>query len=181
MGYVEKYPEAIKGMIMVNCTLNITESFCESWSPKAAEFTGLTDNSPCGSRSREDITNKLGNHINNLREKDLFWKMGFSTKENEKMLDATYQEIPNWNGSFSSKAFGIEDYWQDYKSKTSAIDIPVLFFYGTKDWMVGPHHYRGINFPNQMLWPIEGGHIPFMENKDELQQAIIAYSTTHGF
>lgn len=179
MGYVEKYPESTKGMIMVNCTLNLTESFCESWSPKASEFTGIIDNSPC--ESPKDITSKLWNHINNLREKDLFWKMGFSVKENEKMLDATYNEIPNWNGSFSNLAFGIEEFWQDFKVKTSTTEVPVLFFYGTKDWMVGPNHYKGINFPNQMLWKYEGGHIPFMENKEELKQAILAFSATNNF
>lgn len=179
MGYVEKYPKSTAGMIMVNCTLNLTESFCDSWSPKASEFTEINDNSPCG--TRQGISNKLGNHIKNLREKDLFWKMGYSNKENEKTLDATYNEIPNWNGSFSSKAFAIDDFWQDFKIKSSTVHIPVLFFYGTRDWMVGPNHYQGINFPNQILWPVEGGHMPFMENKEQLQQAIISYSKTYNF
>lgn len=179
MGYVDKYPESTKGMIMVNCTLNLTESLCESWGPKASEFTGVPENSPCD--SPQNITSKLWNHVKNLREKDLFWKMGFSVKENEKMLDATYNEIPNWNGSFSNIAFDIEEFWQDFKAKTSTVDVPVLFFYGTKDWMVGPNHYKGIKFPNQILWEYDGGHIPFMENKEELQKAILSYSTTYNF
>ncbi len=179
MGYVEKYPEAIKGMIMVNCTLKMAESFCDSWSPKASEFTGVIDNTPCD--SREDITLKLGNHIKNLREKDLFWKMGYILKENEKIMDASYHEIQNWNGSFGNIAFDIEDFWQDFKVKTPTVNVPVLFFYGSKDWMVGPNHYQGINFSNQMLWPVDGGHMPMMENKEELQRAILSYSTTHNF
>lgn len=179
MGYVNKYPESIKGMIMVNCTLNLTESFCDSWSPKASEITGVSDNIPCD--SPENITSKLWSHINNLREKDLFWKMGFSVKENEKKLDATTQEIPNWNSSFGNKALNISDYWQDFKVNTAAVKVPVLFFYGSRDWMIGPNHYKGINFPNQMLWPVDGGHLPFLENQEELQQAINAYSTNNNF
>lgn len=179
MGYVEKYPASTMGMIMVNCTLNLIESFCKSWSPKASEFSGVPDNTPCD--SRENITNKLGNHIKNLREKDLFWKMGYTIKENEKIMDATYNEIPNWNGSFSSIALGIDDFWKDFKVNTPTVTVPVLFFYGTQDWMVGPGHYQGISFPNQMLWPVEGGHMPFMENKEELQKAITSYSISHNF
>lgn len=173
MGYIERYPEAVKGMIMINCTLDLKTSFCESWSPKAAEFSGIVDSTPCD--TPENIRFKLGNHISQLRDKDLFWKMGYTNKENEKILDATSNDIQNWNGSFGNKALEIADFWKDYRPSAPSIEIPVLFFYGTKDWMVGPEHYKNVNFPQQLLWKTEGAHMPFMENRNDLEEAILTY------
>lgn len=179
MGYYQRFPHSVSGMIMVNCTLNIKESFCESWGPKAAEFTGKS-HGPC-SNEPEDLREMLGFHINNLREQNAFWKMGYKDPENEKLIDATYGDIHNWNGSFSNLAFSISDYWENYKPHSSKVNIPVLFFYGSEDWMVGPDHYKNIDFPKGMMWESKVGHMPFMENREDLEQAILSFSSKHDF
>lgn len=179
MGYVERFPLSLKGMIMVNCTLNIKESFCESWGPKAAEFTGR-DSGPC-SDDPEDIREMLWSHITNLREQNAFWKMGYKDPGNEKLIDDTYGDIENWNGSYSNLAFSILDYWKNYKPNTTTVNIPVLFFYGSEDWMVGPDHYKDINFPGGLMWKSKVGHMPFMENKEDLEKAILAYKNNNNF
>src|SRR5690606_4204034 len=96
------------------------------------------------------------------------------------LLDATYAEIPNWNFNYGNAAFSYEDYWKDFKSATAGVSIPVLFYYGTMDWMVGPNHYRGMKFPNMLLWKNEGGHIHFIENKEDLNTAIITLKNTYN-
>ena len=50
--------------------------------------------------------------------------------------------------------------------------VPVLFYFGSRDWMVGPEHYRMIEFPDLLLWPAETAHMPFLENQNDLLQAI---------
>lgn len=177
MGYYELFPQAINGMLMINCTLDLKTSFCESWGPKAAEFTGTISSTPCD--TPDNIRNILGNHIQNLREKELFWKMGYQIKENEKIMDATYNDIENWNSSFGNQALNVEDYWKDYRPLTYNVQVPVLFFYGEQDWMVGPKHYEQIFFPNQMLVKTTGGHMPFMENQEELMEAITAFHSKY--
>lgn len=174
MGYLQEFPEVQKGMLMVNCTLNINESFCESWSPKAAEILGQKDSPTCETDTIP-LLQRMGIHINKLREKDLFWKMAYQDKKSDSIMNATYNDLPNYNYDLSSNALSIQEYWKDYKSATASTDIPVLFFYGTQDWMVGPNHYKGIEFPNMMLWKNEGGHIPFIENKEDLSQAVLSY------
>lgn len=173
MGYYKRFPESVKGMIMVNCTLNIKQSFCESWSPKAAEFTG-TPELPCPEDPAE-LRKVLDSHITNLRSQNAFWKMGYSEPENEKIMDATYNDISNWNGSFGNLALGIGDYWVNYKVDSKKVNVPVLYFYGTEDWMVGPDHYKGIDFPKEIKWKSEGGHMPFMENREDLEKAVLSY------
>lgn len=179
MGYIEKFPDAVKGMIMVNCTLNLKESFCDSWGPKAAEFTGKPV-SPCSAEPSK-LREMLGSYITILREQNVFWKMAYKDHENEKLMDATYGDIENWNGSFSNLGFSISDYWKNYKINTHKVEIPVLYFYGSEDWMVGPHHYKGINFPQRLMWSSKVGHMPFLENKKDLEKAILTYNSKYKF
>jgi proline iminopeptidase len=180
MGYLEYYPQSSKGLIMVNCTLDINESFCESWSPKAAEFLGITDLPGCANDT-VPLMDRMQSHIYELKQKDIFWKMGFETKEAEALLDATYTEISNWNFNYGNAAFSYEDYWKDFKPVTAGVSVPVLFYYGTKDWMVGPQHYKGMQFQNMLLWENEGGHIPFIENKEDLEKAISTFRKEYNF
>lgn len=179
MGYAEYFPEAQKGMIMVNCTLYLNESFCSSWAPKASEFLGREyegcekDSLPLLQRM-----NKLGNE---LREKDLFWKMAYSNPESQEIMNATYADIENWNYAFGNAAWNFEDYWRNFLPQAKNVKIPVLFYYGTTDWMVGPDHYKQVKFPNMLLWKSEGGHIPFQENRGDLQKAILSYKNNFLF
>jgi proline iminopeptidase len=72
----------------------------------------------------------------------------------------------------------IQDYWNDYgtlqRSKAS-----VLFYYGKNDWPVGHEHYKGIGFPNMILRGSDVIHFPFLENPEDLEEAIVTF--THQF
>ena len=179
MGYAEKFPEAQKGMMMINCTLYLNESFCESWAPKAYEFLGEKYEG-CENDSIP-LMQRMGELGNKLREKDLFWKMAYAEKENQAIMDSTWSEVENWNYDFGNAAWDYEEYWRNYKPITKDIEIPVLFFYGSKDFMVGPEHYRDVNFPKMLSWESEVGHIPFQENTNDLKKAILAYMNRYHF
>jgi proline iminopeptidase len=103
------------------------------------------------------------------------WKMGYASYENFKIMNATFNEIPNWNWGSEEYIVYTPDYWEDYKQYTPYIKLPVLFYYGKSDWNIGPEHYKGINFPNMILWGSDVGHMPFMKNKEDLEKAIIYY------
>ena len=180
VAYAEGYPEAHLGMMMINCTLNLEESFCESWAPKASEILADESFKSCALDTVPlmDRMNILGSK---LREKDKFWKMAYSNPQSEVVMNATFSEIENWNYDFGNHALKNEDYWKNYKPTTANIKIPVLFFYGTKDWMVGPDHYKTIKFPEMILWKSEGGHIPFQEDRENLEDAILTYTTKYKF
>ncbi len=175
MGYAERYPKSIKGMIMINCTLNMRESFCKSWFPEAYKILNIKDTTKCMNDSTSVLLNNLINLIGKLNEKNSTWKMTFALQNNEKRLNETYNEIPDWNHDFGNIAFTIKDYWNNYKPNTLSMRMPVLFFYGRSDWNVGPNHYKGIIFPNMILWGSNVGHMPFLENKSDLEKAIKQY------
>ncbi|HLN72958.1 MAG TPA: alpha/beta hydrolase [Prolixibacteraceae bacterium] len=179
MGYVERYPQSNKGMLMINCTLDIEESFRNSWITKAYEIMG--EENPAAKGDTMPVQQRLQEAIGLLHKKGLMWKMTYSSPEHEKQMNDTYKDIPNWNHDFSGKALNCKEYWKNYRPETSGIDIPVLVFYGTRDWLVGPDHYKGLNFPNKLLWKSEVGHMPFMEAKQDLEKAIVSYLDKYKF
>ena len=180
MGYADQYPDVILGMIMINCTLDMTESLQKTWIPKASEFLGLPPKNKYTNDSIPMI-DRFNAIAGQLNKKNLFWKMAFKNEKNAEMLDSTYQEIPNWNNDFSRQAMSIKEYWKDYKPLSSKMKMPVLFFTGNHDWMVGPENYKGVNFPRMILFKSDVGHIPFLENKSDLEKAIELYVNKFNF
>lgn len=173
MGYAKRYPKAQKGMIMLNCTISLKESACQSWLPKAAEMVGETYS--CDGDTTA-LPQRMGEFGGKLREKHIFWKMGSRSPGTFEELDRITSEIENFNYELGQYAMNYQDYWEDFKPYTAEVKVPVLYFYGTTDYMVGPEHYRSLNFPNLMLWENKGGHVPFIEDREDLERAILAYT-----
>ncbi len=180
MGYADQCPNVILGMIMINCTLNMTESLSETWIPKASEFLELPPKNMYTNDSIP-IVERFNEIVTQLKNKNLFWKMAFNKKENSEIMDSTYFEIPNWNSDFSRQAMSIKEYWNDYKPLSSKMKMPVLFFTGNQDWMVGPKNYKDVNFPQMILFKSDVEHIPFLENKSGLEKAIEMYINKYHF
>lgn len=178
MGYAERFPAAQKGMIMINCTINLPESACESWIPKAAEFVGETYTCEGDTVALPQRMNEYGGK---LREKDLFWKMGSGDPGTFPELDRISSEVENFNYDLSRYAMNYPEYWENFKPLTAKMPMPVLYFYGETDFMVGPEHYRNLKFPNLMLWKNKGGHVPFIEDRKDLSKAILAYTEKYKF
>ena len=178
MGYAEKYPAAQLGMIMLNCTINLPESACESWIPKAAEFVG--EKYSCEGDT-VPLPQRMGEYGGKLREKDLFWKMGSRDPETFKKLDLITAEIENFNYEFGQYAMNYPEYWENFKPHSDKMKMPVLYFYGSTDFMVGPEHYKGFKFTNLLLWKNNGGHVPFIEDKADLEKAILGFTEKYKF
>ena len=167
-------------MLMINCTLDLTESFNGTWIPKACEFLNLPRHNIYTNDSIP-LLDRLMGVIGKLNEKDLKWKMAFADEKNSIAMDASYEEIPNWNNDLAIHALSIKEYWNNYKPLATDMKMPVLFFTGDSDWMAGPENYKGVDFPNMMLYKSNVGHIPFMEDKDDLEKAILLYIKKHHF
>lgn len=174
MGYVSAFPEVINGLMFINCSLSLNDSFEKSWMPRAIEVAGEDTPAMC-----KDTTLPVYNRMilisPVLNQKNTRWKLFYEYEENNRIMSESYSYYKNWNGDFSEVGLDITDYWKDYRSQTQAVAQPVLFYYGVKDWAIGPEHYKGALFPNMLLWRSEGGHMPFLENKDDLTKAILTY------
>jgi proline iminopeptidase len=173
MGYVQRYPKVIKGMIMMNCVLNVNESYQDAYIPNAAKLLNI-DTTQIFNGSM-GLIDKMYVVIKMLQEKDLMWKMMYKEQENFQKMGQTFSEIPNWNWGSEEYIINTKDYYENFKQYTKMFKKPVLFFYGKYDLSVGPEHYIGVNFPKMMLWGSEVGHSPFLENKPDLSKAIHSY------
>jgi len=47
--------------------------------------------------------------------------------------------------------------------------------YGKTDWAIGPNHHKGVHFPDMIKWGYKGSHMPFLEGKEDLIEAIRHY------
>lgn len=182
MGYALRFPAVIKGMMMINCSLNLNESR-EDVVPKACDLLGIKDSGPYTDTTVTPTEHmaEIGALYSQLREKDLFWKMGYASYENYQVMSATFDEIPNWNKDLENASIDMADYGINFKPFTSGLSMPVLFFYGKTDYMVGPHHYQGVLFPNMILWGSDVGHVPFIENKADLEKAIAYFQEKYQY
>ncbi len=180
MGYAGRHPKVISGMLMINCTLDMTESFNNSWIPKACEFLDLPPDN-IYSNDSIPVLERLSGVIGKLNEKNLRWKMAFTDEKNSIAMDASYDEIKNWNYDLGNNGLSVKEYWIDFKPLAMNMKMPVLFFTGNSDWMAGPENYKGVHFPNMLLYKSDVGHIPFIENKGDLENAIIQYIKKYQF
>ena len=179
-GYAVAHPEVQQGMIMLNCTLNLKESLNESWMPKAREILGVDDVEIC-SDDRIVIMERLNKLLKELLAQGIFWKMTYNSPENEQTVNATSGDIVNRNKDAQKAVLEVSDYWDDFKHFTMEIDVPVLFFYGKSDWMAGPLHYQGVKFPQMLLWESRVGHIALLENRPDLEKALVTFLKKYKF
>ena len=180
MGYVTDRPNSVAGMIFINGTISLEDSFGKSWLPKALELTGA-DVPPACTDTSLPLYGRMSAIIPVLVEKGIIWKLFFADEGNSRKMNDTYSHFQSWNGDQSEIILEFSDYWQDFSVETPKVKQPVLFFYGKKDWAVGPDHFKIAAFPNMMLWGSDVGHMPFLENIPDLEKAITSFVERNGF
>ena len=180
MGYVSSNPNSISGMIFINCCLSLNDSFVKSWMPKALELAGpdapalSCDTSVC-------VFDRMLAIMPVLNEKGEMWKIFFDSRDNSYKMNETYRNFNSWNEDQSEEILNLSDYWLDYSKLSQSVSQAVLFYYGTSDWAIGPEHYKLAAFPEMLLWESKVGHMPFLENKPDLENAIKKYIQQYEF
>lgn len=180
MAYVNEKPNAISGMIFINCTLSMNDSFGKSWLPKAIELAGKDVPEICRDSS-VSVYNRMLAIMPVLGEKNEMWKIFFNRQDDSRKLNDTYGNFNSWNSDQSEKILENDEYWNDFRKFAPKVKQPVLFYYGKTDWAIGSEHYKGLNFPEMILWGGDVGHMPFLENKADLFEAIKSYIRKYNF
>ncbi len=171
MAYVKSYPKAIKGLMFINCTLDMNDSFGNSWLPKAIDLLG--DETPAICRDTTvSVYQRMLAIMPVLGKKGEMWKIFFNHEEDSWKMNETYSKFESWNGEQSEQILEFDEYWQDFRNYSAKVSQPVLFYYGETDWAIGPEHYKGAKFPEMILWGSEVGHMPFLEDKTDVVKAI---------
>ena len=176
--HAELYPDELLGMIMIAATLNLNESI-RSTIHHALNFLEIPADQRSPYLDEEAYPlDRLMPLFGQMREKGIFWKIHYADPLNYQRMDSVMGQLENPNYEFSGSALGMSSYYENFKPLTEKLNHPVLFFYGTRDYAVGVDHYKGVLFPGLALHAWEGGHVPFMEGKKELEEAIAGWLGT---
>lgn len=170
--HAQLYPDHIKAMLMIAPTLSLNESIrgMIDYSLKVLEIE--EDERPLHLDETKSPFDRLIPLFGLMREKEIFWKYHYGDPANYAIMDSVMAEVKNPNYEFSNRSFTQAEYYINYKPLTPDIDVPVLLYFGRTDYAVGPNHYQGIYFPKMTLYLWDGGHVPFMEGKQELEHVI---------
>lgn len=178
MAYVQHHPEVIDGLMLVNCTLDMNDSFGNSWLPKAMALLGDETPAVCNDTT-VSVYRRMLAVMPVLGQKGEMWKIFFNKQEDSWKMNETYSTFESWNGDQSEQILEYDAYWQDFRKYSALVKQPVLFYYGETDYAIGPEHYKGVRFPEVLVWGSPVGHMPFLEDKADLMKAISQYKTTY--
>lgn len=89
MAYAERYPEVTKGMLMINGTLSMKESFMSSWIPKAAEFGGVDYTLPA-TDAPYAVLQEMMTVSKAMDAKGVRWKMAYASQTSDSIMDTSY-------------------------------------------------------------------------------------------
>lgn len=178
MAYAINNPNVISGMLFINCTLDMNDSFGNNWLPKAIELLGNDVPAICKDTT-VSVYKRMLAVMPVLGETGEMWKIFFRNQEDNWKLNDTYSKFESWNTDQSEQILEVDGYWQDFRQYTNNTTQPVLFYYGNTDWAVGPNHYSKVKFPEMILWEGNVSHFPFLENKEDLMKAINNYTAKY--
>lgn len=160
MGYWQKHPEVIDGMLFVNCTLSCGTSMEESWLPTAIDILG-DQAGPVAKDVTRPLKECLMAVFPQLND-DNRWRIFSPDRAAYEALDSPdfHKDCISHNGEH---VLFMDEYWQDFRSLTPEVDVPVLFLFGTQDHSVGPDFHKGVHFPHAVMCGAECGHMIFIE------------------
>jgi proline iminopeptidase len=169
--YASEFPKVVKGMIMLNGTVNIAESLKGTVAYTKAKFPNA-DYKVADSISVSPLQ-RMFSCMQILGDDS--YKLFYKHKASADSMNVLMGKISNWNYDFGNSVVNYPEYFQNFSPLTSRIKVPVLVFCGNMDYAIGPEHYKLIRFPKQMLVRVDVGHLPFQEAPDELENAIDGY------
>lgn len=164
--YAEKYPEHVKGLILLNATLDINDSLLNQ-----IAFMGKTLGEDFSVKDKNSILNTFFEAKTKIKKADLDYKILSDNRANVEKLDSI-DNSEKRNSSFAQHALSDPLYFSDFTKETASIKVPTVIISGTKDNNIGPEHYRLFKFPNQEVKIINGGHILYYEQNKEFKNTI---------
>jgi proline iminopeptidase len=174
--YAHCYPEHTMGLILLNSTLNMTDSFSHQIL-KGRELLGVTDDH-IPTEDTTELVHTFYTTVQQLEEENLLYRLQFTSFENYQVLgsiDKDFSPQPD----FQQYIFSTEEYFQDFTHLTSEVKVPTLTLTGKYDHAVGPKHQEKFQFPINIYKQLDSGHHPYIDNPVEFSRIIKEFILTH--
>ena len=169
VNYAQKYPDHIKGIILVNSTLNLFYSIQHQ-----IDYMNSLLKSDYKAADSSQIISTFKKAQSKFVEKGFIYKLLSDNKNNADLLNKIDGENPS-EFAFAQKALYIDDYQKDYTKITNQIKMPVLVISGTKDHAIGEEHFKSFNFPSETIKEIKGGHLLYYEENKEFINSVFKF------
>lgn len=173
--YAYQHPAAIKSMVYLNCTINVSAS-AASGIQKSLEMLPGIDKKEAAYLQNDSIRlmERWFHSFGLLDKEGIRYKLFFDSKANDSLHSAITQQFAgHWD--MQQNIWNYPEYFVDYAPKTSSIRVPVLVIGGTRDYTIGVHHPKLMKFPVMQTRYIESGHAPYMEHRDSLYAAVAPF------
>lgn len=164
--YALKYPQHIKGLILLNATLSINHSLRNQ-----INFANQKLGTSFHAADSSAVVPTYLTAITALRQKGIAYQMLSDNKQHVRLLDSIDTSLKR-NYAFGQVALGMAEYFKDFTVNTDRLNVPVLVISGTKDHNIGPDHYKLFRFPDQRVQVIDGGHLLYYEMNDAFLKVI---------
>jgi proline iminopeptidase len=172
--YAYTYPQSIKAMVYLNCTVNISRS-AKSGIRRSIDILDLKEHEKSWLLNDSvPLLERWGNAFWHLRNQDKAHLAMFDHKENYK-LDSALMQLPFLKWHFGQKIWTYSEYFNDFADKTAYISAPTLIISGTRDYTIGTDHPLIMKFPHSKIYYIEGGHALYLEHNRELYEAVAPF------
>ncbi|MBC6989254.1 alpha/beta fold hydrolase [Hymenobacter sp. BT491] len=170
--YAARYPQRVRGMVLLNCTLNLRESM-KSTLENGLNVVSVPDKAPYLDESKP-LDERFGMLMPQLSAQNGWFKLQYRTEAGLQKVTEADKGNPG-TGEFGGYGFRLPDYRKDFTTLTSQIKVPVLVVTGKYDYCIGPEHYKQFHFPNQQVAQLQTGHVPFVEEPAAFRKAVLSY------
>ncbi|GAB3290437.1 alpha/beta fold hydrolase [Hymenobacter tenuis] len=170
--YAARYPQRVRGLVLLNCTLSITEAM-KSTLHHGLNFVNVPDKAPFLDESKP-LDERFQLLMPELSAQNAWFKLQYTTEAGHQKVTAADQGNPG-TGEFGGYGFRLPDYRKDFTLLTPQIKAPVLVITGKTDYCVGPEHYKLFRFPNQRVVQLQTGHVPFVEEPEAFRKAVRSF------
>lgn len=167
--YAKKYPQHLKGIVLLNATLDINASM-------KAQVAFVNDYLGTSIPIEGDqFMQNFGQARQLMAEQQKDYLFLTSVEANFKLLDQVDAKKPN-QYDFGSKIFNHLEYIENHTLITNTISTPVLVIAGRKDYAIGVEHYKDFKFSNMTLQLLDGGHLLYYEKNEAFKKAVIDFT-----
>lgn len=168
VNYALIHPHRIEKLILSNPCLFLLEAYLSQYlmGRKILKRTGVfvEENERSLLEKSIDITNLL-------RQNNLYAFLHYSDLNmQEKILDIDLDYTGKQN--FKDYVQNSLEYHKNFKTSTQYVNHPTLIFSGTNDYIVGPNHFKKLNFTNSKIIMVNGKHHSYLENPDLFEKEI---------
>lgn len=166
VNYAHKYPAHVKGIILVNSTLNLLYSV-----QNQIHYMNNLLKTDYKASDSSQIIPTFKKVQSELAKQGLIYKLLSDNENNIHLLNKIDEESPG-DFAFARKVLFIDDYLKDYAKITNQIEIPTLVITGARDHAIGENHFESFAFPKETIKQIDGGHLLYYEKNKEFINAV---------